>query len=85
MVIEDFLGWNGVYLAIAVFIILSIFLGVRIVPQSEKMATAISQQHGLPELLGRVLAARGVTLESVADFLDPRFREHANTRYTAVS
>ena len=33
---NDFLGWNGVYLAIAVFILLSIFLGVRIVPQSEK-------------------------------------------------
>ncbi|MGQ0672558.1 MAG: single-stranded-DNA-specific exonuclease RecJ [Hyphomicrobium sp.] len=34
-------------------------------------AMAISQQHGLPELLGRVLAARSVALDEVAIFLDP--------------
>ena len=27
------------------------------------VATAISQQHGLPDLMGRVLAARGIGLE----------------------
>ena len=37
-------------------------------------AIAISQQHGLPELLGRVLAARGVTRDEVAVFLDPTIR-----------
>ena len=37
-------------------------------------ALAISQQHGLPELLGRVLAARGVKLDEVRVFLDPSFR-----------
>ena len=37
-------------------------------------AIAISQQHGLPELLGRVLAARGVALDEVAVFLDPTLR-----------
>ena len=37
----------------------------------ENLATAISQQHGTPELLGRVLAARGVTLDAVPVFLDP--------------
>ncbi len=37
-------------------------------------AVAISQQHGLPELLGRVLAARGVGLDEVAVFLDPTIR-----------
>jgi len=37
-------------------------------------ALAISQQHGLPELLGRVLAARGVTLDEVPVFLDPTIR-----------
>ena len=31
---EEFLGGNAVYLAIAAFVILCIFLGVRIVPQS---------------------------------------------------
>lgn len=34
-------------------------------------AAAISQHHGLPDLLGRVLAARGVTLDTVQVFLDP--------------
>lgn len=34
-------------------------------------AAAISQRHNLPDLLGRVLAARGVKLDEVAVFLDP--------------
>ena len=38
------------------------------------MASAISQQHGLPELLGRVLAARGVTADGVPVFLDPTIK-----------
>ncbi len=37
-------------------------------------AIAISQQHGLPELLGRVLAARGIGLDEVPVFLDPTLR-----------
>ncbi|MCC7253644.1 single-stranded-DNA-specific exonuclease RecJ [Hyphomicrobium sp.] len=37
-------------------------------------AIAISQQHGLPELLGRVLAARDVTPDEVPVFLDPTIR-----------
>jgi single-stranded-DNA-specific exonuclease len=37
-------------------------------------AVAISQQHDLPELLGRVLAARGVGVEEVAVALDPTIR-----------
>jgi len=37
-------------------------------------AIAISQQHGLPELLGRVLAGRGVGLDDVAVHLDPTVR-----------
>lgn len=38
------------------------------------LATAISQQHGLPELLGRVLAARGVRLDEVPVVLDPTIK-----------
>lgn len=41
----------------------------------ERRALAISQRHGLPELLGRVLAARGVELPDVEEFLSPRLRE----------
>ena len=37
-------------------------------------ATAISQAHGLPELLGRVLAARGAETHTVSRFLDPSLR-----------
>ncbi len=43
-------------------------------PARVKDAIAISQQHGLPELLGRVLAARGVGLDEVPVFLDPTIR-----------
>ncbi len=43
-------------------------------PARAKDAVAISQQHGLPELLGRVLAARGVTLGEVPVFLDPSLK-----------
>ena len=35
------------------------------------VAAAISQRHGLPDLLGRVLAARGVGLDDVTVALDP--------------
>ena len=39
-----------------------------------KTAIAISQRHGLPEILGRVLASRGVGLDEVATALDPTVR-----------
>jgi single-stranded-DNA-specific exonuclease len=37
-------------------------------------AIAISQRHGLPELLGRVLASRGIGLDQVAVALDPTIK-----------
>lgn len=37
-------------------------------------ASAIAQAHNLPELLGRVLAARGADAHNVASFLDPALR-----------
>ena len=58
----DFLiGWPGVYLAIAFFIILCIFLGVRIVPQSEKHVV---------ERFGRLLSVLGPGINFVVPFLD---------------
>ena len=39
------------------------------------LATAISQRHGLPDLLGRVLAARGGTLDNVPVLLNPSLKE----------
>jgi single-stranded-DNA-specific exonuclease len=37
-------------------------------------ALAIAQQHGLPDLLARVLAGRHVAVDQVATFLDPTLR-----------
>jgi single-stranded-DNA-specific exonuclease len=46
----------------------------RLESAAANIATAISQRHGLPELLGRVLAARGVGLDDVPTFLDPTIK-----------
>ncbi len=58
---NEFMGGNAVYLAIAVFIILCIFLGVRIVPQSEKHVV---------ERFGRLRSVLGPGLNFVVPFLD---------------
>ncbi|WP_342642225.1 single-stranded-DNA-specific exonuclease RecJ [Rhodoligotrophos ferricapiens] len=39
-----------------------------------RSAAAIAEQHGVPEILARVLAGRGITLEEVAGFLNPTLR-----------
>ncbi len=57
----EFLGGNAVYLAIAAFIILCIFLGVRIVPQSEKHVV---------ERFGRLRSVLGPGINFVVPFLD---------------
>lgn len=41
----------------------------------ERMALAISQRLALPEVVGRVLAARGVSLEAATGFLNPTLRD----------
>jgi single-stranded-DNA-specific exonuclease len=46
----------------------------RLLPELKSLATAISQRHGLPELMGRILAARGVGLDAVVGFLDPTLK-----------
>jgi single-stranded-DNA-specific exonuclease len=40
----------------------------------ERLGLGLSEKLGLPELIGRMLAARGVTLDEAADFLDPTLR-----------
>ncbi|TLU71598.1 single-stranded-DNA-specific exonuclease RecJ [Lichenicoccus roseus] len=40
----------------------------------ERLAAAISQTCGLPELIGRLLHARGITAEGAAHFLEPTLR-----------
>ncbi len=40
----------------------------------ERIGLGIAQSLGLPEILGRLLAARGIGPEAAADFLDPTLR-----------
>jgi regulator of protease activity HflC (stomatin/prohibitin superfamily) len=58
---QNLLGGNAVYLAIAAFIIICIFLGVRIVPQSEKHVV---------ERFGRLRSVLGPGINFVVPFLD---------------
>ncbi|MGI9410281.1 MAG: DHH family phosphoesterase, partial [Hyphomicrobiaceae bacterium] len=46
----------------------------RLPPAARPTALAISQRHDLPDLLGRVLAARDVELDAVDTFLNPSIR-----------
>ena len=41
----------------------------------ERMALMLSQRFSLPEIVGRVLANRGVNIESAKQFLNPSLRE----------
>ena len=42
--------------------------------EDQRIAEAISQRHELPEIVGRVLAARGVGIEEAEAFLNPTLR-----------
>ncbi|WP_377288662.1 single-stranded-DNA-specific exonuclease RecJ [Rhizobium sp. SG2393] len=46
----------------------------RLDQAGENRALAIAQIHGLPELISRVLAGRGVALDDAVAFLDPTLR-----------
>lgn len=41
---------------------------------NERLALTFSQRHGLPEVVGRVLSSRGVSLDEVEDFLNPTLK-----------
>ncbi|MFT3690409.1 SPFH domain-containing protein [Paenirhodobacter sp.] len=61
MYFEDVIGDNAVLIAIAVFLIVAVFLGVRIVPQSEKHVV---------ERFGRLHAVLGPGINFIVPFLD---------------
>jgi regulator of protease activity HflC (stomatin/prohibitin superfamily) len=61
MNLNDFFGAGGVWILLAAFIILCVFLGVRIVPQSE--------QH-VVERFGRLRAVLGPGINFIVPFLD---------------
>ena len=44
-------------------------------PAAERLGLAISQTHDLPDIVGRVLAARGVPVEEAAAYLEPTLRD----------
>lgn len=46
----------------------------RLDARASQAALAIAQRHGVPEILARVLAGRGVLLEDVPAYLDPSIR-----------
>ncbi|WP_305987166.1 single-stranded-DNA-specific exonuclease RecJ [Roseibium sp. MMSF_3544] len=46
----------------------------RLSPTDTRNAMAIAQMHGLPDVLARVLAARGVVADQAADFLAPSIK-----------
>lgn len=43
---------------------------------NDRLGLAIAQRLSLPEIVGRVLAARGIDVSEVESFLDPRLRRH---------
>ncbi len=43
-------------------------------PVDERLSAALCQRHGLPEILGRILAARGVSVDAAEDHLAPTLR-----------
>jgi regulator of protease activity HflC (stomatin/prohibitin superfamily) len=61
MGMEDFVGANIVWLAIAVLLVVTVFLAVRIVPQSEKYVV---------ERFGRLQSVLGPGLNIIVPFLD---------------
>lgn len=44
-------------------------------PADPARSAAIAQRHGLPEILGRVLAGRGIEPGEVPNFLEPRLKD----------
>jgi single-stranded-DNA-specific exonuclease len=46
----------------------------RLQPSQAYLGAAIAQRHNLPEIIGRLLASRGVALEEVPDVLNPTVR-----------
>jgi single-stranded-DNA-specific exonuclease len=44
-------------------------------PRESQTALAIHQRYGLPEILSRIIASRGIALDEVENFLDPSIRK----------
>ena len=44
------------------------------VKADERLGLALAQRHDLPEIVGRILAARGIDVNTAEDFLNPQLR-----------
>ena len=42
--------------------------------ETERLGLAIAQRHGVPEIIGRLIAQRGIELDAVERFLDPTLK-----------
>src|SRR5438046_2955659 len=47
----------------------------RLSQEALSLALAICQSHGLPDILGRVMAGRGIGVKQVPVFLEPKLRD----------
>ena len=47
----------------------------RLTERQDMVALAIAQGHGVPDIVARVLAGRGVTADQTERFLDPTIRD----------
>ena len=81
--LSDFLGGNLVILIIAAFLILSVFLGVRIVPQSEKFV--VERFGRLQKVLGPGINFIVPFLDSVAHRISILERQLPNSRQDAIT
>jgi single-stranded-DNA-specific exonuclease len=54
----------------------------RLDQAGQNRALAMSQTHGMPDLISRVLAGRGVAVEEAVEFLDPTIRALMPDPYT---
>ncbi len=46
----------------------------RLSPSDENIAISIAQEHGVPEILARILASRGAARETLSDYLNPTLK-----------
>jgi single-stranded-DNA-specific exonuclease len=56
----------------------------RLDDRGRALAAAITQRHGLPDLLARIIAGRNIALDDVEDFLDPSIKRLMPDPYTMV-
>ena len=50
-------------------------------PTDERLAVAMAQAHGLPLIVTRLLAARGIGMDGVAGFMNPTLRDQMPDPY----